>query len=273
MEKKKHLYLTNLEKSIQIRSKTTATAKTTTSCEAVSPSSNSPKNPSVTSANLNDQDRNQELFFTVLSDFIIQAEVARRFLDLTTRSAFVLLEYKLFYYNEIKPASLTHENHDSKILQEQWNSYNQKLSKVHSRAAKSLYDACERHGGLLIKLGQHLSNLNGFLPKEYLETLRPLQDSCGPVPVDVIQKTLKKEIPNLSSSSSMLNLKDIEMEPLGSASLAQVHRATLKDGTIVAIKVQRPGLEASTNADIVALQFLSRVLDVFFPGAVFDWLL
>jgi len=209
----------------------------------------------------------QELFESIKT----RAEVARRFIELATRSAIVLADYKYFYYeNDEISNNLQNYNPDDPSVIE----YNKLLSEVHKRAAESLYDACVSHGGLLIKMGQYLSNLSGFVPIEYLEALRPLQDSCAPVPIDIIRSEIKTQLSSvLSTSLAKLELKDVEIEPLGSASLAQVHKATLKDGTVVAIKVQRPGLEASTNADIVALQILSRVVDVAFPGAGFEWLL
>lgn len=239
-----------------------------TSCKASCQSSAAvtPSDLVPTSSSLSNDSRSKDVLGgskEMLDQAKTRIEVARRFFELAGRSAVVLADYKLFYYEN--------DPNDFEVKEE----YNQLLSKVHKRSATSLYNACVSHGGLLIKMGQYLSNLTGLIPKEYLETLRPLQDSCDPVPIELIQKALHEELSSIlsSSSSPLLDIKQIEIKPLGAASLAQVHRATLKDGTVVAIKIQRPGLEASTNADILALSILSKVIDMAFPGAGFEWLL
>ena len=63
---------------------------------------------------------------------------------------------------------------------------------------------------------------------------------------------------------------DFDPVPLGAASLAQVHSATLKDGRRVAIKVQRKNLSTTTKADMFALQILARAVDRAFPGSDFE---
>jgi len=196
---------------------------------------------------------------STLTDTKVKAMVAARFLDVLTRSASAMLEYKF------------HGMFDK----------DKDLHKVHARHAKSLHEACTTHGGLLVKLGQYIATTSGgFIPTEYVEALKPLQDECAPLEIDQVLKCIEKELrtiyPNQSHHKGPLwelVFDDIEFVPLGSASLAQVHAATLKDGTKVALKVQRPNLDASTKADMAALSLLSRAIERAFPGAGFDWML
>jgi predicted unusual protein kinase regulating ubiquinone biosynthesis (AarF/ABC1/UbiB family) len=144
-----------------------------------------------------------------------------------------------------------------------------------------LYEACASHGGLLVKFGQYLSNNAGtMVPAEYIEALKPLQDSCSPLPIEVIHECVEEELRKLCISrsekgSSLIEqvFQEINPVPLGSASLAQVHAATLKDGRRVAIKVQRKHLATTTTADMIALHVLSRAIDRAFPGSGFEWML
>lgn len=107
-------------------------------------------------------------------------------------------------------------------------------------------------GGLIIKLGQFVSSRVDILPKEYTDTLSELQDSVAPVATEVILKRVEEElagtIPEIFSS--------FQHEPVAAASLGQVHKATLKNGETVAVKVMRPGIEATVALDLVTLKIL-----------------
>jgi predicted unusual protein kinase regulating ubiquinone biosynthesis (AarF/ABC1/UbiB family) len=110
-------------------------------------------------------------------------------------------------------------------------------------------------GGLIIKLGQFISSRVDILPKEYTDTLSTLQDSVAPECSEVIIKRIESE----HSSLKVDTLDSFEPTPIAAASLGQVHRAHLPDGTMVAVKVMRPGIE-----DIVALDLKTlKILTVF----------
>lgn len=191
----------------------------------------------------------------VVEDTKVRALVASRFIDLLSRSAVVMLEYK---------------------IHELLNRSEDELHEVHERSAKSLFDSCASHGGLLVKLGQYISNNGGgILPREYVEALKPLQDACGPLPVEIIHKCVEEELQKLFGKECKIDdiFREIDPIPLGSASLAQVHAATLKDGRRIALKVQRPNLDYTTKADMVALKSLSRAVERAFPGSGFEWML
>src|SRR6185503_18645858 len=90
-------------------------------------------------------------------------------------------------------------------------------------------------GPIFIKLGQVLSSRADLLPESYLEALEKLQDGLEPFPFQEVETIIQDEL-GVRISKAFL---EIEPEPIGVASLAQVHRAALRDGRPVAIKVQR----------------------------------
>ena len=120
--------------------------------------------------------------------------------------------------------------------------------------AANLAAALEELGPFFIKLGQLLSTRPDVLPKEYVRALARLQDRITPVPSETVMRIVEDElgrpIPQLFES--------FDEVPLATASMAQVHRATLRDGTEVAVKVQRPGVREQTERDMVVLREIVR---------------
>ncbi len=104
-------------------------------------------------------------------------------------------------------------------------------------------------GSAFIKLGQLLSARPDVLPAELVEELATLQDQVPAFPFPVVQDLLEQEL-----GGRCAEIIDLENEPLGSASLAQVHRASLRSGRQVVLKVQRPGLERTFRLDLQVLQ-------------------
>ncbi len=120
--------------------------------------------------------------------------------------------------------------------------------------AEDLASALEELGPSWIKLGQLLSTRPDLLPRSYIEALARLQDTVTPVPSEKITAIVESE---LGASVDEL-FASFEREPLATASLAQVHRATLHDGTEVAVKVQRPGVRNRIEIDIEVMHELAR---------------
>ena len=104
-------------------------------------------------------------------------------------------------------------------------------------------------GSAFIKVGQLLSARPDVLPAEVVEELASLQDRVPAFPFPVVEAILEREL-----GQRRLEIIDLEVNPLGSASLAQVHRASLRSGRQVVFKVQRPGLEQLFRLDLEVLQ-------------------
>ncbi len=110
-------------------------------------------------------------------------------------------------------------------------------------------------GSAFIKLGQLLSARPDVLPAELVEELATLQDQVPAFPFPVVQDLLEQEL-----GGRCAEIIDLENEPLGSASLAQVHRASLRSGRQVVLKVQRPGLERTFRLDLQVLQQVAAAI-------------
>ncbi|MGF1578628.1 MAG: ABC1 kinase family protein [Gemmataceae bacterium] len=113
----------------------------------------------------------------------------------------------------------------------------------------------ERLGATFVKFGQLMSTRTDMLPPEYIQALSRLQDAVEPLPINVIQDVIESE---LGEPADKL-YANFEWQPLASGSIGQVHRATLKTGAPVVVKVQRPGLHAQIRTD---LRFLHEVADL-----------
>lgn len=113
---------------------------------------------------------------------------------------------------------------------------------------------CERLGATFIKFGQILSTRPDLLGPGYIAPLSRLQDSVKPESERRIRKMLAKELG--------ARVADLTMEPtpIAAASVAQVHRGRLPDGTVVAIKVQRPGVDGRIRGDVGILAFWSKII-------------
>src|SRR5688500_11823418 len=112
--------------------------------------------------------------------------------------------------------------------------------------AKAIKDRLAELGPAYIKLGQVLSTRPDLLPPVYVAELEHLQDSVPPMEFADVERTIEDE---LGARINKL-FESFEQNPLGSASLGQVHAATLRDGRDVVVKVQRPGLRETLADDI-----------------------
>lgn len=120
-----------------------------------------------------------------------------------------------------------------------------------------LADDLEKLGPTFIKLGQLLSTRGDLLPEPYLEALSRLQDQIEPFPYEEVEQIVSSEIGGRISKLFL----DFETEPLAAASLAQVHRATMRDGRLVVVKVQRPGVRQIIVEDLEALGQVADFID------------
>ncbi|KAK4974764.1 hypothetical protein LTR28_010069 [Elasticomyces elasticus] len=143
------------------------------------------------------------------------------------------------------------------------------LCACHKRCAERTLVAMEKNGSIFIKLGQHLSSLNYLLPSEWCDTFIPLQDRCPVSSIESIEKMVKKD----TGRSLTDYFSEFERVPIGAASLAQVHRAILRDtGERVAVKVQHPALDEWAKLDLGLTRFTFSTLKRFFPEYDLTWL-
>ena len=115
----------------------------------------------------------------------------------------------------------------------------------------------EALGPTFIKLGQLLSSRGALIPPEYAEALERLQDSVEPVAFEDVERIVTEELGVRISKG----FGSFEREPLASASLGQVHRATLRDGREVVVKVQRPNIRQQIREDLEAFEGMARLLE------------
>ncbi len=114
----------------------------------------------------------------------------------------------------------------------------------------------EELGGAYIKLGQLLSVRPDLVPQEYCDEFAKLQDEVPPEPLTIAEKTIEQEF----KKPWRTIFTHIDPKPLGSASVAQVHKARLRNGKAVAIKVQRPDIKQKFASDIDIIRYLGQKL-------------
>ncbi|HEX7331610.1 MAG TPA: AarF/UbiB family protein [Pyrinomonadaceae bacterium] len=123
--------------------------------------------------------------------------------------------------------------------------------------AEDLAKDLEKLGPTFIKLGQLLSTRADLLPGPYLEALERLQDHIEPFPYEEVERIVSGELGVRISKA----FADFNPVPLAAASLSQVHRAEMRDGRDVVVKVQRPDIRDVIVADLEALGEIAHFLD------------
>lgn len=132
---------------------------------------------------------------------------------------------------------------------------------THFSRAKRLSMAFEELGPTFVKLAQLLSAREDLLPKNYVEEFKRLCDKVKPIPRDIVEKTLENEL----SNNLMTEIEFFDYNPIGSASIGQVHRAKLKNGSNIVFKIQRPDIDIVINNDLAILMTLASILETALP--------
>ena len=130
---------------------------------------------------------------------------------------------------------------------------------VNAGEAEAFARDLEALGPTFIKLGQLLSTRADLLPPEYLAALARLQDNVDPFPYEQVEQILCDEIGVRLSKA----FERFDTSPIAAASLGQVHRAVLRGGRDVAVKVQRPGVRERVIKDLDALDSVAALFDRF----------
>ncbi|KAJ6630495.1 AarF domain-containing kinase 1, partial [Pseudolycoriella hygida] len=160
----------------------------------------------------------------------------------------------------------------SRLYRKEWDKsseeYQQEKSKTHLLAAQKLLNLICVNKGVYIKVGQHIGSLDYLLPPEYVSTMKVLHSNAPKNPVEDLFKVIRQDL--------KVNPEDLfesfDPEPLGTASLAQVHKATLKTGEKVAVKVQHPFVKGNSIVDMKTMEYLCKVMAWVFPDFKMQWL-
>jgi predicted unusual protein kinase regulating ubiquinone biosynthesis (AarF/ABC1/UbiB family) len=139
--------------------------------------------------------------------------------------------------------------------------YKRRLERFRLRTAPKVVNLIQAMGGIYIKIGQVMSTIGqGLLPDEYVQALRPLQDGVTPRDYSQVSKIIEE-----STGKKMEDIfASFEEKPIGSASIAQAHRATLRladgsSGERVIVKIQYPEVAKLFHADLGNLELVTRL--------------
>jgi len=173
-------------------------------------------------------------------------ERTKRAIEFYKRTLPVLAAYKA------KEIELKFKPEKSKENEEQiWNELDEWGS---TRIAETIQEM----KGFYVKTGQVISTRVDLFPPAYTEKLQALQDGIEPMPYELVEAVVRQELLDGAPLSDLF--LDFEKEPLGAASIAQVHKATLLDGRTVAVKLQRPNVEPKLLGDVANLKRISKAL-------------
>ena len=129
--------------------------------------------------------------------------------------------------------------------------------------AVQLRMALEDLGPTFVKLGQMLSTRPDLIPPEFVEEFKRLRDEVPPFPFGEARRIIEEEIGATLEEA----FAEVDPEPLAAASIAQVHRARLHDGSRVVLKIQRPGIERVVSQDLATLYLMAALVDRYVPEA------
>lgn len=147
--------------------------------------------------------------------------------------------------------------------------YMEELSKTHQKAADITLQALRKNGGIYIKLGQHISAMTYLLPFEWTETMVCLQSECPESTIEELKEMFEKDT-GIKFDDYFQSFND---KPIGVASLAQVHKAILREnGNEVAVKLQHPSLSKFVPLDVALTKFVFDMMYKVFPEYPLTWL-
>lgn len=131
----------------------------------------------------------------------------------------------------------------------------------HIRTAEEAARELGQMKGVFMKLGQIVSFAHDALPEQAQAALRSLQQSAPPMDFHLARGVVEEELGDLSR-----HFRSVEEEPIAAASIGQVHRARLLDGTRVVLKIQYPGVDRAIESDLAMTSGLTAMIGVFAPN-------
>lgn len=158
------------------------------------------------------------------------------------------------FYTQAMLFQRRHRGAWNPLVEEKWNNLVTKQAKQYKVLALKL-------GGLMIKLGQFLSTRADIMPASFLAELEGLTDRVPSVAREKIVSVLETEW----NSPHTTYLSELSANAVASASIGEVYKGVLKDGTIVAVKVQRPGTDRLLRADFKAMSIVIWFMRTFTP--------
>jgi len=135
------------------------------------------------------------------------------------------------------------------------------LHATHVRNARRIERTIAELQGLFIKVGQLISIMTNFLPEEFRRQLEGLQDHVPPRPYADIEARIREELGHGPDEA----FASFERRPVASASIGQVHKATLPTGEAVAVKVQYPDIDQIVRSDLKTLRRIFKIVQWFVP--------
>lgn len=136
-----------------------------------------------------------------------------------------------------------------------------RIESLHERVANRIFDVFERNGGLYVKMGQVIGTQSAVLPAAYQRRARRLYDAAPALPFEVVERVFREDFDGLHPSQVFA---EFEMLPVASASIAQVHKARLHNGEVVAVKIQKPAILKQMNWDLFAFRVLLKIYERLF---------
>ncbi|KAI8089403.1 ABC1 family-domain-containing protein [Halteromyces radiatus] len=136
----------------------------------------------------------------------------------------------------------------------------QQLPALHERVANRMFNVFEKNGGLYIKIGQVIAAQSAILPTAYQRRAKSLLDSAPEVALSSIEQVFLEDYGTLPQDL----FTDFDPHPVASASIAQVHKAVLPSGQVVAVKVQKPAVQKQIGWDLYALRALLHLYEYIF---------
>jgi len=183
-------------------------------------------------------------------------DLTQRAIRYYTQCTSLLLSYvPVFVKSKLGEGSETAAQVDDE-MEKEW-------SAMHEEGAVSLANLIYELKGFYVKIGQVIATRSDLFPAEYSRKCANMVDSVNPLPFPVIKRVVEDEL--LGGLPLEDAFESFDEVPLGSASIAQVHRATLRGGREVAVKVQRPNVEPQLMSDVSVIKNFSLLTRELFP--------